>query len=118
MHFLLPAPQLYKSSAFSISQSSFLVTWKSLRDEMSLCAMGGEMALPCRTRFELHPPINQQRIMSWGRCGAVVSLAEHAFLWQRGGNHPHTNINQEFLLSNDDFTLPASKNGLNLETDF
>lgn len=107
MHFLLPAPQLHKSSAFSISQSSFLVTWKSVRDDVPLCAMGREVALPCRT------PINQQRIVGWDRCGA-----EHEFLWQRGGNHPHTSTNQEFLLSNDDFTLPASKNGKNPERDF
>lgn len=72
MHFLLPAPQLHKSSAFSIPQSSFLVTWKSLRAEVSLCAMGREVALPCRASFELHSPINQQRILSWGRCGVVV----------------------------------------------
>lgn len=46
-----------------------------------------------------------------GRAGAVLPLAERAFLWQREGEHPHTSIKQEFPLSNDDFTLPDSKNG-------
>lgn len=87
------------------------MTWESLRDEVSLCAMGREVALPCRASFELHPPINQQRILSWGRCGAVVLLAEPAFLWQREGAHPHTSINQEFLLISDNFPFPTGKNG-------